>query len=156
MLVKLIGLFMLDVVSDVNGIVQFVLTGNFKFAAISSLVFIYSAGQQIASGGIQKFLRALGPSLAACQPTDELQALMLSEMTVEAPLQFMLQFYTFTYVLSSDWATYSFVFSLLLSLLSVTDTAYQLIQLELIQVQALHLAEVESSRGGHTAITRVP
>ena len=80
---------------------RFVLTGNFKFAAISSLVFIYSAGQQIASGGIQKFLRALGPSLAACQPTDELQALMLSEMTVEAPLQFMLQFYTFTYVLSS-------------------------------------------------------
>ena len=42
-----IGPTLLDVVSDVNGVVQFVLTGNFQFAAASALIFFASLYQRM-------------------------------------------------------------------------------------------------------------
>ena len=128
---KTIVPFYLDVVLDMNGVVQYILTGNYIFAAVSGMIFLASLSQQLSRGAILKLWNATCESLKNSQSTDDLEMIMLSEKSVEAPLQLLLQFYAFPFVTSSDVAVFSFLFSLLLSLKSVAEATYCLAELKL-------------------------
>lgn len=128
---KTIVPFYLDVVLDMNGVVQYILTGNYIFAAVSGMIFFASLSQQLSRGAISKLWNATCESLKISQSTDDLEMIMLSEKSVEAPLQLLLQFYAFPFVTSSDVAVFSFICSLLLSLKSVAEAAYWLAELKL-------------------------
>eukprot|EP00435_Cladocopium_sp_Y103_P072040 s278_g39.t1 len=126
-----VGPFFLDVGLDVNGILQYVLTGNFKFAAVSAMIFCMSLHQQVARGAISKLWNATLKSLKIGESTDDLEKIMLSEKAVEAPLQLFLQFYAFPFVTASEVAVFSFLCSLALSLKSVAEATYWLAELKL-------------------------
>ena len=126
-----IGPTVLDVFSDVNGIVQFVLTGNFMFAVASAFIFAASLYQQVKRGAIKNFYKACAESLSQGAATDELEMIFLSEKTLEAPLQFLIQIYTVMFVTSSEFAVGSFCFSLALSLYGMAGAAFDLIELDL-------------------------
>ena len=127
----IVGPFYLDVILDMNGILQYLLTGNFMFSAGSAIIFFTSLHQQVSRGAFQKLWNATLESVKLGQSTDDLQKIMLSEKSVEAPLQLLLQFYAFPFVTSSRVAVYSFAFSLLLSLKSVAEATYWLAELKL-------------------------
>ena len=105
-----IGPAVLDVFSDVNGIVQFVLTGSVKFAAASALIFAASLYQQVQRGASKNFYKACVESVSQGAATDELEMILLSEKTVEAPMQFLIQVYAVMFVTSSEFAVISFLF----------------------------------------------
>ena len=127
----IVGPFYLDVILDMNGILQYLLTGNFMFSAGSAIIFFTSLHQQVARGGVQKLWNATLESVKLGQSTDDLQKIMLSEKALEAPLQLFLQFYAFPFVTSSRVAVLSFIFSLFLSLKSVAEATYWLAELKL-------------------------
>ena len=127
----IVGPFYLDVILDMNGILQYVLTGNFMFSAGSAIIFFTSLHQQVARGAVQKLWNATLESVKLGQSTDDLEVIMLSEKSVEAPLQLLLQFYAFPFVTSSDAAVFSFICSLLLSFKSVAEATYWLAELKL-------------------------
>ena len=70
--------------------------------------------------------------------TDGLRRLTLTEKSVEAPLQLLVQFFSFLYVTSNDYAVISFSVSMLLSLSSVVDAAYTLMELNLLPELSAH------------------
>eukprot|EP00435_Cladocopium_sp_Y103_P011670 s4584_g3.t1 len=123
--------FFLDFLLDVNATVQFVLTGNYLFAGVSAGIFFLSLSQQVAHGAVQKLVSATCESLKLGQSTDDLEIIMLSEKAVESPLQLLLQFYAFPFVTASEFAVFSFILSLLLSLKSVAEATYWLAELKL-------------------------
>lgn len=124
--------FFVDVVSDVNGVIQYILTGNFFFALASVGIFLMSLRQQIRRGAAKGFLTASMESMHRGEATDDLELLMLSELSVEAPLQLLLQLYAFPFLKSSEFAVISFLLSIFLSLTSVAGAAYTLVELDLI------------------------
>jgi len=132
MVVKDISFFCLDVLFDLNGILTFVRTGNFYFAIFSFLVFAWSLGHQLATGGFGSFYQEARESVAEGCLTDGLRRLTLTEKSVEAPLQLLLQFFSFLYVSFDDLAVVTFAGSMLLSLYSVVDAAYVLMELNLL------------------------
>eukprot|EP00434_Breviolum_minutum_P033035 symbB.v1.2.029227.t1/scaffold3174.1/size61966/3 len=136
--------FCLDLLFDLNGIVAFVWTGNFCFAAFSAVAFALSLGQQLATDGFGSFYQEARESLSEGRLTDGLRRLTLTEKSVEAPLQLLVQFFSFMYVSSSDYALVSFAVSMLLSLYSVVDAAYMLMELNLLP----SLQEVSVSSNG--------
>ena len=138
-----IGFFCIDILSDLNGIAAFIWTGNFQFAGFSVLVFALSFGQQLATGGFRTFCQEAANSLSEGCLTDELRRLTLTEKSVEAPLQLLIQFFSFLYVTFSDYAVLSFSVSMLVSLYSVVDAAYTLMELNLLR--ELSLQEVSTS-----------
>ena len=144
MVAKAIGLFCFDYLLDLNGIVAFVWTGNFHFAVYSCLVFSLSLAQQLATGGFGSFYQDARDSLAEGRLTDGLRRLTLTEKSLEAPLQLLIQYYSFLYASSSDYAVVSFAVSMLLSLYSVVDAAYSLMELNLLP----SLQEVSASSDG--------
>lgn len=95
------------------------------------MIFFASLSQQLSRGAISKLWNATCESLKISQSTDDLEMIMLSEKSVEAPLQLLLQFYAFPFVTSSDVAVFSYICSLLLSLKSVAEAAYWLAELKL-------------------------
>eukprot|EP00438_Fugacium_kawagutii_P023107 Skav229773 [mRNA] locus=scaffold519:29455:30642:+ [translate_table: standard] len=123
--------FVLDVFSDLNGILQFILTGNFYFAMLSSSIFAMSVAQQLRIGFLGNFWQTAVESLRQARSTRELQAMMLSEKSVEAAAQLLLQYYAFEFVTSSEFAVCSFVCSMALSLKGVAEAVYNLIELGL-------------------------
>eukprot|EP00434_Breviolum_minutum_P007011 symbB.v1.2.006185.t2/scaffold367.1/size382069/18 len=143
MVAKDIGLFCFDILSDLNGIGTFIYTGNFQFAGFSGLVFALSFGQQLATGGFRTFRQEAANSWSQGCLTDGLRRLTLTEKSVEAPLQLLVQFFSFFYVTSNNYALYSFSGSMLLSLFSVVDAAYMLIELDLLR--EFSLQEVSTS-----------
>jgi len=126
-----------------NGIGTFIWTGNFQFAGFSALVFALSFGQQLATGGFHTFCQEAANSLSEGCLTDELRRLTLTEKSVEAPLQLLIQFFSFLYVTFSDYAVLTFSVSMLVSLYSVVDAAYTLMELNLLR--ELSLQEVSTS-----------
>ena len=110
-----------------RGILQFVLTGNFAFAAAGAGIFIWSAWQQIRRGAIQQGLKAVVESVSQGDSTELMSLMLLSEKSVEAPLQLMLQFYAFVFVTSSEFAVVSFVASIIMSSISVSQAVHSLI-----------------------------
>ena len=138
---KDIFFFCVDTLSDLNGIGTFIYTGNFQFACVSFLVFALSFGQQLATGGFRTFRQEAANSLSEGCLTDELRRLTLTEKSVEAPLQLLIQLFSFLYVTFSDYAVLSFSVSMLVSLSSVVDAAYMLIELNLLP----ELQEVSTS-----------
>ena len=140
---KDIATFCFDILSDLNGIGTFIWTGNFQFACVSFLVFAWSFGQQLATGGFRTFRQEAANSWSEGCLTDGLRRLTLTEKSVEAPLQLLIQFFSFLYVTSNDYAVFSFTVSMLLSLFSVVDAAYTLIELDLLRERSLH--EVSTS-----------
>eukprot|EP00435_Cladocopium_sp_Y103_P003294 s4584_g1.t1 len=123
--------FYLDFALDMSGIVQCILTGNYIFAVVSAMIFFMSLYQQVARGAISKLWKATCESLEIGESTDELEMIMLSEKLVEAPLQLMVQFYAFPFVTASKFAGFSFLCSLALSLKSVAEATYWLVELKL-------------------------
>ena len=146
---KDIATFCFDILSDLNGIGTFIWTGNFQFACVSFLVFAWSFGQQLATGGFRTFRQEAANSWSEGCLTDGLRRLTLTEKSVEAPLQLLIQFFSFLYVTSNDYAVFSFTVSMLLSLFSVVDAAYTLIELDLLRELSLH----EVSTSYHSAQT---
>jgi len=140
---KDIGLFCFDILLDLNGIGTFVYTGNFQFAAFSGMVFALSFGQQLATDGFRTFRQEAADSLSEGCLTDGLRRLTLTEKSVEAPLQLLVQFFSFLYVTLSHYAVLSFSVSMLVSLYSVVDAAYMLIELNLLPQLSSH--EVSTS-----------
>ena len=138
-----VGFFCIDILSDLNGIGTFIWTGNFQFAGFSALVFALSFGQQLATGGFHTFCQEAANSLSEGCLTDELRRLTLTEKSVEAPLQLLIQFFSFLYVTFSDYAVLTFSVSMLVSLYSVVDAAYTLMELNLLR--ELSLQEVSTS-----------
>eukprot|EP00435_Cladocopium_sp_Y103_P071413 s278_g37.t1 len=128
---KTIVPFYFDVLLDINGILQYILTGNYIFAAVSAIIFIVSLHQQFARGASQKLWNATCESLRLGHSTDDLEIILLSEKSVEAPLQLLLQFYAFPFVTASYVAVLSFAFSLAMSLKSVAEATYSLAELKL-------------------------
>eukprot|EP00438_Fugacium_kawagutii_P021364 Skav220326 [mRNA] locus=scaffold972:275191:276114:- [translate_table: standard] len=126
--------FVFDVFLDLNGILQFILTGNFQFAIVSTGIFAMSIAQQLRRGILHKFWQAAIESMHRAHATDDLEVIMLSEKSVEAVTQLMLQYYAFYFVTSSEFAVWSFLFSMALSLRSVADAVYYLIELDLFHV----------------------
>ena len=114
-ILMIVGPFYLDVILDMIGILQYLLTGNFMFSAGSAIIFFTSLHQQVARGGVQKLWNATLESVKLGQSTDDLQKIMLSEKALEAPLQLFLQFYAFPFVTSSRVAVVSCICSLFLS-----------------------------------------
>ena len=135
---KDICLFCFDILSDLNGIVTFIWTGNFQFAGFSGLIFALSFGQQLARGGFHAFRQEAAVSLSEGCLTDGLRRLTLTEKSVEAPLQLLVQFFSFLYVTFNDYAVISFSVSMLASLYSVADAAYQLMELNLLPELSSH------------------
>ena len=131
LLIFKIGPTVLDVFSDVNGIAQFVLTGNFQFAAASAFIFVASLYQQVQRGAVKNFYKVCAESLSQGAATDELELILLSEKTVEAPMQFLIQIYAVLFVTSREFAVGSFCFSLALSLYGMAGAAFDLIELDL-------------------------
>jgi len=123
--------FLLDVLSDINGIMQFIRTGNRWFAAVSSSIFVFSGWQQVRRGALQRVLRASVESFQHGKASDELELILLSEKSVEAPLQLYLSYYSFPFITSSQFAIYSFFFSMSLSVKSLAEAAYFLVELNL-------------------------
>ena len=118
---------------DLNGILQFVLTGNFMFAIVSAGIFAMSI-IQLHRGFVQKFWQAAIESMHRGQASNDLEAAMLSVQSTEAATQLMLQYYAFQFVTSSQFAIWSFLFSMALSLKGVAEAVYYLIELDLYQV----------------------
>ena len=135
---KDIGAFCFDILSDLSGIGTFIYTGNFQFAGFSGLVFALSFGQQLATGGFRTFRQEAANSWSEGCLTDGLRRLTLTEKSVEAPLQLLVQFFSFLYVTSNDYAVISFSVSMLLSLSSVVDAAYTLMELNLLPELSAH------------------
>jgi hypothetical protein len=123
--------FLLDVLSDINGIMQFIRTGNLWFAAVSTSIFVFSGWQQVRRGALQRVLRASVESFQHGKASDELELILLSEKSVEAPLQLYLSYYSFPFITSSQFAIYSFFFSMSLSVKSLAEAAYFLVELNL-------------------------
>eukprot|EP00438_Fugacium_kawagutii_P021363 Skav220325 [mRNA] locus=scaffold972:268049:269023:- [translate_table: standard] len=121
----------LDVFLDLNGNLQYVLTGNFQFALVSAGIFAMSTAQQLRRGVLHKFWQAASESMQRAHATDDLQVIMLSEKSTEAATQLMLQYYAFQFVTSSELAIWSFLFSMALSLKGVAEAAYYLVELDL-------------------------
>ena len=143
MVAKDIGAFCFDILSDLNGIGTFIYTGNFQFAGFSGLVFAWSFGQQLATGGFRNFCQEAANSWSEGCLTDGLRRLTLTEKSVEAPLQLLVQYFSFLYVTSNDYAVLSFSVSMLLSLSSVVDAAYTLMELNFLP--ELSVQEVSTS-----------
>ncbi|CAK8991233.1 unnamed protein product [Durusdinium trenchii] len=156
--------FFVDVVSDVNGVIQYILTGNFFFALASVGIFLMSLRQQIRRGAAKGFLTASMESMHRGEATDDLELLMLSELSVEAPLQLLLQLYAFPFLKSSEFAVISFLLSIFLSLTSVAGAAYTLVELDLIstilvreyQVSTAVAAAAKASQDAGPRHTRSP
>ena len=123
--------FLVDVIVDINGILQFIRTGNLWFATASTGIFFFSGWQQIRRGAFQRVLRASLDSFQHGKASDELELILLSEKAVEVPLQLMMQYYSFPFITSSQFAIYSFFFSISLSVKSMAEAAYHLIELNL-------------------------
>ena len=121
---------------DANSLVQFIRTGNFQFALVSAAIFVMSIWQQIKRGAFQKLLSSCKESLQAGKATDDLELIMLSEKSVEAPLQLMLQWYAFIFVTSDEFAVWSFFVSIVFSFKSVAEAVYSLVELNLMTAMA--------------------
>eukprot|EP00438_Fugacium_kawagutii_P029591 Skav213423 [mRNA] locus=scaffold38:275503:276354:- [translate_table: standard] len=131
-----LGLFplVLEVFLDFNGIVQYILTGNFQFALVSTSIFAMSVIQQLRRGVPKKFWHAAIESMHCAHATDDLEVIMLSQRSVESATQLMLQYYAFAFVTSSEFAIGSFLFSMALKLKGVADAVYDLTELDLYHV----------------------
>eukprot|EP00435_Cladocopium_sp_Y103_P050888 s1251_g15.t1 len=140
--------FLLDVLSDINGIMQFIRTGNLWFAAVSTSIFVFSGWQQVRRGALQRVLRASVESFLHGKASDELELILLSEKSVEAPLQLYLSYYSFPFITSSQFAIYSFFFSMGLSVKSLAEAAYFLVELNLSPTIMAVDGEAMTPRGG--------
>ena len=136
--------FLADFFLDANSLVQFIRTGNFLFALVSAAIFVMSIWQQIKQGAFHKLLSSCKESLQAGKATDDLELIMLSEKSVEAPLQLMLQWYAFIFVTSDVTAVVSNFVSVCFSFKSVADATYNLVELNL--MSAVSEQESSSSR----------
>ena len=123
--------FLVDLMVDLNGILQFIRTGNLWFAAASTGIFFFSGWQQIRRGAFRRVLHASLDSFQHGKASDEFELILLSEKAVEVPLQLMLQYYSFPFITSSEFAIYSFFLSISLSVKSMAEAAYHLVELNL-------------------------
>ena len=122
---------MADIVFDINSTVQFVVTGNFKFAMVSYIICAASFSQQLERAQAHDLLATVQESLAAGKKSDALQKILISEKMVEAPLQLLLQYYTLSFISTNDFAMCSIAASLGLSAISVADAVWSTETLEL-------------------------
>ena len=137
--------FLADFFLDANGIIQFIRTGNFLFALVSAAIFVMSIWQQIRRGAFHKLLSSCQESLQAGKATDDLELIMLSEKSLEAPLQLMLQWYAFIFVTSRVSAVFFFFFSICFSFKSVAEAVYNLVELDLFEMMLMEEESTSSS-----------
>eukprot|EP00913_Durusdinium_trenchii_P010400 g9751.t1 len=129
---RVILLLFLDLFTDAMGVVQYVFTGNLSFAVISAAILGTFLVQQVrGGGGWFRFKEESLESLKVGKVTDGLQITSLSQQLVVAPLQLFLQSYSVEFVSSSSLVLVSLSLSMLLSLVSVADAAYTLLELDL-------------------------
>ena len=141
---KLFGLLLVDVLSDLNCITTFFWNKHYLFGVFALLVLVASSVQQLRQSGPKVLWAEYKESLSAGYPTDRFLAFSFTEKSVEAPLSLLLQFYTFPFVTGDVWALYTFSFSMLLSLYSITDAAYALFHLDMFdELVKLSLPESE-------------
>eukprot|EP00438_Fugacium_kawagutii_P018122 Skav231585 [mRNA] locus=scaffold232:18702:20661:+ [translate_table: standard] len=126
-------LFYADLLSDFLATSYFFSTGNVIFAILSLVILAWSAWKQCRQG--RNLLAATKESLLKGEATEDLEVIMMTEKSLEAPLQLMLQFYGVYFVTSNSFAVVFFVaFSLPLSMKGTVDAAYDLIELRLFKV----------------------
>ena len=139
---------MVDIGSDLSCFIQFLAGHHYWFAAIALAVFAGSILQQHALGckGMYKEFRV---SFQAGLLSDGFLAAARTEKSLEAPAALFLQTYAYPFVsMSSDFAVYSFGFSILLSVYSVMGATYDLLYVgslkELEQLEQEEYSELRS------------
>ena len=141
---KLFCLLVVDFVSDLNCMGTFFGESTTSLVSLRSSYLWLSGMQQLRQSGPKVLWEEYQVSLSAGYPTDRFLAFSFTEKSVEAPLSLLLQFYTFPFVTGDLWAVYSFSFSMLLSLYTITDAAYVLIHLDMFdELVKLSLPESE-------------
>merc|ERR1712194_476423 len=114
---------------DPNCLVQFIRTKNYKFAFIQAAIVVHSLSQQVRHGGPLRFFHEAKKSYEQKLLTDDYLRIIRSERTAEAFASLLLQYYTFPFATSDEFALYTFAVSIAVSLRSTAIAVFEVVHL---------------------------
>eukprot|EP00438_Fugacium_kawagutii_P015881 Skav206405 [mRNA] locus=scaffold2210:128049:131943:+ [translate_table: standard] len=127
-----LSMFLLDFASDVSCIAQFVLSGNFVFGTCQALIVLVAGATEFYKGNLKELLHSFQEFRKTGVPPDRFLSILQAEQSLEAPLSFLLQYYS-AYIIpaGSDLAFVNLGFSIAMSLYGISKGVYENLHLNM-------------------------
>eukprot|EP00435_Cladocopium_sp_Y103_P031329 s964_g7.t3 len=127
-----LSMFLFDLASDGSCIAQFILNGNFGFGACQALIVLVAGATEVWKGNPKELLLAFKEFRKTGVPSDRFLSILQAEKSLEAPLSFMLQFYSaFIIPSASEFAFANLGFSIAMSLYGISKGVYENLHLNM-------------------------
>ncbi|CAK9100301.1 Uncharacterized protein SCF082_LOCUS46947 [Durusdinium trenchii] len=140
-------MFCFDLASDAVCFGQFIMTQQFGFAAAQGIIMLFAAASELWKGGPTDLLHAFRDFRKTGVPSDKYLSILHAEQTLEAPLSFLLQYYSAFFTSGSEDVTafFTLCFSIMMSLYAISKAVYDNIHLGMEEVfdEAEELADSE-------------
>lgn len=134
--------FAADIVLDAVCCVNFFLAESYEFAACQLVIIIFSAVLQFRTTDVRTTWKAIKKSWQTGLANNALHVILLQEKTCEAPLSLFFQFFAAFYLNDEWWTFLSLWFSMLVSILGISNGLYIRNHLTPFELETLEEEEV--------------
>ena len=97
-----LSMFLFDLASDGSCIVQFILNGNIFFGVCQTVIVLVAGATELYKGNPKQLLLAFNEFRKTGVPSDRFLSILQSEQSLEAPLSFLLQYYSAFIILQAQ------------------------------------------------------
>ena len=126
-----LAMFFFDMASDGSCLAQFLLTGQPGFAAVQAAIVLIAAATEFWRGSPRELLEAFKDFRKTGIPSDRFLTIIQAEQGLEAPLSFLLQYYSAFFTSGSEFAFLNLCFSIAMSLYGISKGVYDNIHLDM-------------------------
>ncbi|CAL1132882.1 unnamed protein product [Cladocopium goreaui] len=126
-----LAMFCFDLASDGSCLAGFLMTGQWGFAAAQASIVLVAAATEFWRGSPRELLEAFTDFRQTGVPPDKFLSIIQAEQGLEAPLSFLLQYYSAFFTSGSEWAFLNLCFSISMSLYGISKGVYDNIHLNM-------------------------
>eukprot|EP00435_Cladocopium_sp_Y103_P025914 s545_g6.t1 len=126
-----LAMFLFDLGSDGSCFVQFIMTDQPGFAAAQAAIVLVAAATEVRRGSPRELLEAFKDFRKTGVPSDKFLSIIQAEQSLEAPLSFLLQYYSAFFTSGSEMAFLNLCFSIAISLYGISKGVYDNLHLDM-------------------------